>query len=224
MEKTEKIEKKNENNSNSISKTLQFSVRSKTGVNSYLVQGDLVSKNNNLVFEGDVRMIHYSADGKLLGVLCENSNLIIFDTESGKQLKSIQGKGTTTFHFSPLNTFVLTYERITPEHQENNLAIWDLSTGEKTQKFTQRQFVYDDWPFIKWTNDESIACRKATGEIHIYKSNDFSQIFRKLPLNNVAQISLSPQDQNGKFTIAAFCPETEKKDLLVLFIYIVIQI
>lgn len=77
--------------------------------------------------------------------------------------------GTTVAHvaFSPLGTYALTWCRASLAPNEN-LCVWRTDTGERVAKFSQKDFVARKWPSIQWTDDESLACRGVSSEVHFF--------------------------------------------------------
>jgi uncharacterized protein with WD repeat len=48
----------------------------------------------------------------------------------------------------------------------HNLKVWDVQTGKVVMQFKHGQ--RQGWPIVRWTEDEKIAARWASGQIHLY--------------------------------------------------------
>ncbi|KAI3973350.1 hypothetical protein MKX01_020725 [Papaver californicum] len=62
------------------------------------------------------------------------------------------------------------------------------------------------WPSIRFSSDESVACRMATNEVLFFDTGDFSKGFTKLRVPGVAAIELSKTPGSH---VAAFVPEAK---------------
>lgn len=65
-----------------------------------------------------------------------------------------------------------------------NLKIWDIMTGKVVMHFKHAQ--RQGWPIVRWTDDEKIAARWASGHVHLYHWSKAS--FHQSPEDNFASM------------------------------------
>jgi len=127
-----------------------------------------------------VVMTKYSKDGKII-CLVTNTNVLLYESSSPyKLISTLSSTNVTEVSFSPKSTFLLTWERWTQEKQEagaqGNLFIWNVSSGQLISSFIHKTLLEHSWPVIRWSTDESYSARLVSTEIHIFASNNYSDI------------------------------------------------
>jgi len=105
-----------------------------------------------------------------------NNNIIIKDSETGSICGEIPAASEVQdMHFSPLGTFVVTFNRAvkgTDGVSLPNLCVWRLTlSGLATLEiaYHQKKEIKD---ILQWSNDESICTRINSNEVNIMKGND----------------------------------------------------
>tara|TARA_R110002050_G_scaffold60440_2_gene134051 strand:+ start:851 stop:2254 length:1404 start_codon:yes stop_codon:yes gene_type:complete len=140
-------------------------------------------------------------------VVKKPSAIDVRNADTGKVLQTFEGKGVSHVYLSPQGSYLLTYQPVRKgEETDGNLKVWHCKTSEMIGKFILKSMPEDTWPAIKWTEDESIAARRVTNEIHFWPgSNVFGMPVKKLREERVSDFSLSP----GKipFNVGVFVPE-----------------
>jgi uncharacterized protein with WD repeat len=97
----------------------------------------------------------------------------VVSTVTQATLCSIEGHANIqALSFSPLNTFLLTWERLasvpkgsaaTGQPPEPNLLVWRIADGERVTGWVQKTFRKADWPSVQWTRDEALAFKVMNG-------------------------------------------------------------
>lgn len=94
----------------------------------------------------DVRDAAYSPDGRLLATMGSDTSLLLWDPESGTQIREyVQPSPLVAFAFSPDGKFILTgggrYElskvgsQYSSAHRDAYAILWDVATGERVRKY-----------------------------------------------------------------------------------------
>ncbi|KAJ5070579.1 eukaryotic translation initiation factor 2a [Anaeramoeba ignava] len=116
----------------------------------------------------------YSNKGEKIAILDELEikikNIITGKTE--QELK--QFSKPYKMEFSPLDNYLITYEKMTPDHQQNkkgNIAVWDLKKGKEVQRFTQINFNDKSKHFI-FTEDEQLCARMDHNQIIFFTTEN----------------------------------------------------
>lgn len=154
------------------------------------------------------RIFEYSKDGSLL-VVVNNENVVVYNSHTGAVHKTIPRPHVQAVSISPLNNFVVTFERLDQNLNEhkNNLIVWRLSDVSPLVEFSQKNFIQENWPFIRWTDDETYFGRVVTNEIHLFSPRVAkpSEVARRIQLKDVNNIEFAPGA--FPFKIAAYVPE-----------------
>ncbi|GAQ89685.1 Eukaryotic translation initiation factor eIF2A family protein [Klebsormidium nitens] len=147
----------------------------------------------------------FSADGKLLAIVKPSgSGVSIIDVASSKELRTIPASNVMGIAFSPKNTFLQTFQKAGAPG-EKNLVLWSLATGEAAFQQSQKTFSKLSWPSIQFSDDETVAGRCVTNEVHLYDPQDFSRgIVDKLRVPGVAAMQLGFDPPSH---IACYVPE-----------------
>mmetsp|Transcript_70221 Transcript_70221/g.146343 ORF Transcript_70221/g.146343 Transcript_70221/m.146343 type:complete len:631 (+) Transcript_70221:36-1928(+) len=166
--------------------------------------------------------VEYSPDGSLAAVLSATGvGVVVYDTATGAEKAKVACGGALAVSFSPQGSFLQTWEKLTEELQQSggNLRLWDPQTGAFLTGFSQKAFSKEKWPYIRWTDDEMIACMSITNGVHLYNGQDIAQgVISKVSQENLSSYSISPGPPPYK--IVTFVPEVKDKPAAVtLFAY-----
>lgn len=137
----------------------------------------------------------------------------IVDADSGSIVTSLPTENVYELGFSPLGTYVITWQRPTKDDNGDavkNLKVWrvveelpNVGDGEKQTvgKFVQKSQT--GWN-LQYTFDERFCARVVTNEVQIYESHDLTRVWNKLRVEGVADFAVSPGENHS---IAVFIPE-----------------
>ncbi|EKX45057.1 hypothetical protein GUITHDRAFT_94821 [Guillardia theta CCMP2712] len=154
--------------------------------------------------------VEYSPDGSLVAAIdSDNAVVVVYDTISGKEQCRIKSSAAVA-SFSPLGSFLLTWERLTDDLQKSggNLRVWDSKSGAELSAFSQKNFSKESWPYLKWTSDELIACMQITNGVHLYNGKDIKKgVLAKIEQEKLSAFSVAPGPLPYK--IATFVPEVK---------------
>jgi len=84
----------------------------------------------------------FSEDGARLAVTTPNA-VVIYDTDSGKEVIQIPAAGVASTAFSPSGTYLQTFQK--PQGQQKNLTLWDLKTGSIVLQQFQKTITKATW-------------------------------------------------------------------------------
>ncbi|KAG6556078.1 hypothetical protein Mapa_002019 [Marchantia paleacea] len=144
----------------------------------------------------------FTSDGSKLAVTTPEA-VVIYDANSCKEVLKLPMPGATATAFSPLGTYLQTFQK--PTGQEKNLTLWDLKTGSIAFQLFQKTQSKSNWPAVQFSDDETLACRLVTNEVHFYDGKDFQKgIIDKLRVPGIAGVQLSHAPGSH---IAAYVPE-----------------
>merc|ERR1712137_226363 len=160
--------------------------------------------------EGKVDSVHYSDDGELVA-LYSGDTLSIYRTTDGSLVSSIVHAKIKMICFSPGNSIIQTWQYFeklanpTDVHPDN-LILWDVETGERIFSWLEKRVSASNWPFVKFTADESISAKMSNGKVNFYAGKHFNVIIRVFKLPGITHFSWAPgTDLPHKF--AVFLPE-----------------
>ncbi|KAM9967726.1 hypothetical protein ACTFIW_001811 [Dictyostelium discoideum] len=186
---------------------LQFVVRSKT--NAYQEIGQQYGKNLNLpsYSNGDCRHVEYSKDGTLIAYVNLNE-IVICNSDGGSVHSVINRPNVGMISFSPQNSFLLTWERMSEyNNNENNLIVWDIKQASILYKTSQKYCNQENWPLIKWTDDEVLAGKLISNEVHFFNGRSIGVLAKKIKLQDISSFEFAPAANGGPYKIATFVPE-----------------
>lgn len=159
--------------------------------------------------EGNLRCCIYSPCGRYFAY-ASNEGVSIVDASQGPVLASLPISNVQELAFSPLGSFLSTWER--PPKDEagdatKNLKIWrtveDLGEGAERKplgSFVQK--AQSGWN-LQYTADERFCARLVTNEVQFYESTDLTTVWNKLRAEGVSDFAIAPgQNQN----VAIFIP------------------
>lgn len=141
------------------------------------------------------------------------TRVTVIDASTGHVIKSLLAQNVYELGFSPLGTFIITWQR--PSKDDNGDAVKNLKvrkvlegspdTNEEEQHVVG-QFVQKSqtgWN-LQYTYDEQYCARVVTNEVQFYKSEDLGTVWNKLRVEGVTDFAVSPGENH---TIAVFIPE-----------------
>lgn len=118
----------------------------------------------------------WSADGTLLGLVSLATGGVSVYNAAGEyaqlcETEPLVGGPVRAFHFSPLGTFVVTWERPIPAGQPGsdspNVGVFDAKTGELRWSFQLKKMTEMGWPALKWNALETRCCRMVSDGVVI---------------------------------------------------------
>uniref|UniRef100_A0A0D6QYY0 Eukaryotic translation initiation factor 2A n=1 Tax=Araucaria cunninghamii TaxID=56994 RepID=A0A0D6QYY0_ARACU len=147
----------------------------------------------------------FSDNGSKLLLITE-SGMNIYNCDSVTQICSVNVPGVIAAVISPRGNFLQTFRRPS-NSQDKNLIIWDIQSGAAIYQLSQKSISKATWPSFQFSEDETIACRMATNEIHIFDTQNFSRgIVNKLRLPGIAGLQLATLPPTY---LAAYVPESK---------------
>jgi len=183
--------------------TLHFIVRSKKGIHKYL--GPTEIKELDVLTESATTLAQYSRDGSLLCIVDGNS-VSIHDGNTNAIISKIDTPSAQMVIFSSTNKFLVTYTRLTQQITENNLIIWETASGKQVYQMTQKNFLSEHWPVLKWSEDDLVCARGVTNEVLLFNTAKDFAIETRLAVPNITQFALSPNGRDA-LKVATFVPE-----------------
>ncbi|GAM28955.1 hypothetical protein SAMD00019534_121310 [Acytostelium subglobosum LB1] len=194
-----------------VSPTLQLSLRSKKTICSQSSPAYGCDAKLQQFDATEYKHIQYSADGSLIAYV-HALHVAIHKADSGAFYTKLDRPGIVHISFSPVNSYMLTWERPTEaNNNENNLLVWDITVAGGNANIiyraSQRNCNAEAWPLIKWTDDEMIAGRLVTNEIQFFNGRNIGMVAKHLKLPHVAGFEFAPGDAPYKFS--TFVPENK---------------
>ena len=139
------------------------------------------------------------------------SSVSVIDASAGHVVKVIQACNVYELGFSPLGTYLSTWQRPTKDENGDavkNLKIWPigLQGGPDGEGAPVGQFVQKSqtgWNF-QYTSDEVYCARSVNNEIQFYQSKDLYNTSHRLRVEGLTDFALA----HGKeCSVAVFVPE-----------------
>mmetsp|Transcript_31319 Transcript_31319/g.36012 ORF Transcript_31319/g.36012 Transcript_31319/m.36012 type:complete len:694 (+) Transcript_31319:74-2155(+) len=219
--------------------------RSKNAVEIYTVHespstNENATNSNVTVAKGLASMHCFSDDGTKLLLLMPSSGVKVVDLTKTSNNEEVtkstilleNTKGVQMMNFSPLGTYILTWERLvkgaatvaTKDDDATsafyNLKLWSSVSGRLLHGFQMRNCKRDQWPPVRWSHDEKYAFHQVTNELHVYKGHAFSdddhekKYIDKVRCSGMTSFSIpsnSNQNAPDKYLISTFVGETKGK-------------
>lgn len=136
------------------------------------------------------------------------NRVTIVDASVGHTVSTILADNVFELGFSPLGTYVITWQRPTKDANGDatkNLKVWRaVEAGDEHSivgQFVQKSQT--GWN-LQYTPDEKLCARVVTNEVQFYQSENLSSVWNKLRVEGVADFALSPGQTQS---IAVFIPE-----------------
>lgn len=147
----------------------------------------------------------FSEDGSIL-LVTKSETVTIYECRGFREIKSFEVPNLLAAALSPSGTYLQTFQKSSTP-QEKNVVLWKAATGDLVYSQFQKNMTKVSWPAIRFSSDETVACRMATNEIQFFDAKDFSKgVIHRLRVPGVAAIELS---RTPGTHIAAFVPESK---------------
>ncbi|KAJ5884951.1 hypothetical protein N7495_009461 [Penicillium taxi] len=157
--------------------------------------------------EGNLRCSAYSPCGRYFA-WASPERVTIIDPSVGNVIATIDAENVFELGFSPLGTYVITWQRATKDANGDatkNLKVWRaIESGDEHSivgQFVQKSQT--GWN-LQYTPDEKLCARVVTNEVQFYQSDNLSTVWNKLRVEGVTDFALSPGQTHS---IAVFVPE-----------------
>ncbi|EON66974.1 hypothetical protein W97_06090 [Coniosporium apollinis CBS 100218] len=161
--------------------------------------------------EGNFRCCTYSPDGRFFA-WASPEQVSVIDASIGHVVTTLPTENVYELGFSPLGTFIITWQRPTKDAEGNttkNLKVWrtiDDNAGAEGERSVVGQFVQKSqtgWN-LQYTSDESLCARVVTNEVQFYQSADLGTVWNKLRVEGVTDFAVAP---GRSHSVAVFVPE-----------------
>ncbi|CAE6469030.1 unnamed protein product [Rhizoctonia solani] len=147
------------------------------------------------------RAYTYSQDGRLFAYILP-VGVCIVDAGTFKVVQVIEVPNIVELSFSPLATFLQTWERpqkLEEGVQHKNLRIWSVADGSELTSFTQKG--QEGWA-LQFTVSESHALRVVGQDIQVFSPAEWGNgVVDKLRVEGVTSVSVSPAAQNPSLAV-----------------------
>ncbi len=145
------------------------------------------------------------------------ARVTVIDASVGHIITTLPTPNVYELGFSPLGSFVITWERPSKDEDGNaakNLKVWrvvedEVDDRERTPigKFVQKSQT--GWN-LQYSYDEKYCARVVTNEVQFYESEDLSKVWNKLRIEGVTDFAISPGENHS---IAVFVPERKVREI-----------
>ncbi|KAM0322455.1 hypothetical protein ACHAQA_009524 [Verticillium albo-atrum] len=160
--------------------------------------------------EGNNRCCEYSPCGRYFA-WADPKLVSVVNASDGKPVLSLPIANVYELGFSPLGTFLVTWER--PGRDENNdatknLKVWrtveeGVPAEEKQPLGRYVQKSQGGWN-LQYTADEKFCARQVTNEVQFYESHDLGTVWNRLRVEGVSDFALAPGNNHS---VAVFISE-----------------
>ncbi|PNH57504.1 hypothetical protein VD0003_g328 [Verticillium dahliae] len=160
--------------------------------------------------EGNNRCCEYSPCGRYFA-WADPKLVSVVNAADGTPVLSLPIANVYELGFSPLGTFLVTWER--PGKDENgdatkNLKVWrtiedGVPAEEKQPLGRYVQKSQGGWN-LQYTADEKFCARQVTNEVQFYESHDLGTVWNKLRVEGVTTFALAPSNNHS---VAVFISE-----------------
>lgn len=165
----------------------------------------------------------WSADGELLASSCDEGVRIYNASEGYKVIMELEkvapdvaGRvgGVRNVRFSPMSTYLVTYEKWDPQYPEN-VHVWALTgddAGKRLYSCVLKGYTSGGLPLdvFLWTKDESVCLEMVPGKGLVLREKGFGddEGIRVIPEKNCALYKLSEPNSNGITYVSCYTPES----------------
>ncbi|CEL54542.1 Eukaryotic translation initiation factor 2A OS=Schizosaccharomyces pombe (strain 972 / ATCC 24843) GN=SPBC4B4,04 PE=3 SV=1 [Rhizoctonia solani AG-1 IB] len=147
------------------------------------------------------RTYAYSQDGRLFAYILP-TGVYIVDAGTFKVVQTIEVPNIIELSFSPLATFLQTWERpqkLEEGAQHKNLRIWRAEGGAELTSFTQKG--QEGWA-LQFTASESHALRVVGQDVQVFSPAEWENgVVDKLRVEGITSVSISPAAQNPSLAV-----------------------
>jgi translation initiation factor 2A len=166
-----------------------------------------VGADDLFVLPPNTKEIVYSGNGSHFLTLLEDS-VVVWSCETFQLLSSISRRGIVAAAFSPLGTFIQTWEKVSEASTSagGNLQIWLAATGQRVAALNVGAvFSKENWPVLQWSRDEAVAARMAPDSVIFFDGTAIDRgVVRSVSVPSITRFSLSPA---LPYRFATFVPE-----------------
>ncbi|KAF2122425.1 eukaryotic translation initiation factor eIF2A-domain-containing protein [Lophiotrema nucula] len=159
--------------------------------------------------EGNLRCCCYSPDSRYFA-WASPEQVSVIDASIGYVITTLPTPNVFELGFSPLGTYILTWQRPTKDEDGNatkNLKIWrTVPEDPEAERSVIGEFVQKSqtgWN-LQYTHDETFCARSVTNEVQFYESGDLGTVWNKLRVEGVTDFAVSPGKNHS---VAVFVPE-----------------
>lgn len=151
-------------------------------------------------------------------ILAKKYRVTVFDASNGHIIGHLAASNVFEISFSPLGTFVITWQR--PWKDESgaagrNLKVWTVAHSENCPddsafmlaQFSQKSQTAQN---LQFTSDEKYCAFIVTNEIQFYQVEDLQHPCDKLRVEGLTDFAISPGDAHS---VAIFIPERKVSKL-----------
>ncbi|XP_061683186.1 eukaryotic translation initiation factor 2A isoform X2 [Syngnathoides biaculeatus] len=153
---------------------------------------------------GGSRNLTFSRDGSLLA-WCNGHGVSVVRTSDGSSVATLALPKTTLLRFSPLADILVTWQPYTKSAEaaqgDANLRLWELPGAGLRKALFQKKA--EAW-CPSWSQDEKVAVRIVSNELHFFEDNDFNVIANKLHVQKISNFELSPGSH--PFKVCVYVP------------------
>mmetsp|Transcript_43555 Transcript_43555/g.85271 ORF Transcript_43555/g.85271 Transcript_43555/m.85271 type:complete len:619 (+) Transcript_43555:36-1892(+) len=151
--------------------------------------------------------MHYTKDGKFLSVI-KDATVDLYSSEDMKLVQSLECKEAMYAEFSPLGTFLVTFQR-----RIEKVLIWDWQQAKVVRELTLKDNSNMVWPAVQWSGDEKLMCHMVTNTVNVYDGKDCSTKVNAIKVQNIKSFCVSP---SVPLKVASFIPPVKGKAAGVL--------
>ena len=157
--------------------------------------------------------VQFSPKGTYFATVYKQGIAIWAGSDLGK-VNRFQHAKVTKLEISPMENYLVTWSEepfktstkdIHVKFLNKNICVWDIKSGTLLRTFpTPKQENSDgskadnDWPFLKWSYDDSYVSRYNTGAkgaIFVYETKDMSLLGKKsIKIENLQSMAWSPRE------------------------------
>ncbi|XP_061636862.1 eukaryotic translation initiation factor 2A [Phyllopteryx taeniolatus] len=150
---------------------------------------------------GASRCLTFSRDGSLLA-WCNGHVVSVVRTSDSSSVATLALPKTALLRFSPLTNILVTWQPYTKSAEaaqgDANLRLWELPSASLLKALFQKKA--EAW-CPSWSQDEKVAVRIVSNELHFFEDNDFNAIANKLHLQKISNFELSPGSLPSKVCV-----------------------
>ncbi|XP_037122738.1 eukaryotic translation initiation factor 2A isoform X1 [Syngnathus acus] len=143
----------------------------------------------------------FSSDGSRLA-WCNGKVVSVARTSDGSPVATLELPKTAMLRFSPLANILVTWQPYTKSGEaaqgDANLRLWELPGGGLLKGLFQKKA--DAW-CPSWSQDEKMAVRMVSNELHFFEDNNFNVIANKLHVQKISNFELSPGAHPSKVCV-----------------------
>ncbi|EER07320.1 conserved hypothetical protein [Perkinsus marinus ATCC 50983] len=159
---------------------------------------------------------HWNADGTLCACMNNENGITVYDvTKDYKDIVMVatpNSKGFKYFYFSPLSSYMVTFERYDAKRELPNLALWSVAGRCKAVESRMKRMNKHLWPAMKWTDDESYCVRILPDADILQVLNSTKATTNEQTIPGIQQIELSPSGREVESEPKVACVVSRGKE------------